>query len=122
MQGVSALDNHLYKALVSSCVEYIAHSVVGEPQVSVQFAGQFESRDVVWFATIRCLPEDTGTRQLQYINVQMSESARPRVEVGLPLKTINESDILKTIMMIRQYRNLSRGRHAFSGRYKDTDG
>ncbi|MCI0505976.1 MAG: hypothetical protein L0Z73_07665 [Gammaproteobacteria bacterium] len=116
------MDQNLYRALTSSCVEYIAHSVAGEKEVSLEFAGRFECRPVVWFATIRCLPDNnSGVRQQQYIDVQGNESAHLRVEVGLPLKVINESDILKTIMMIRQYRNLRRGRHEFSGGYKKAD-
>jgi hypothetical protein len=115
------VDQNLYLALTKSCVEYIAHGVVGEKEVSLEFAGRFESRPVVWLATIRCLPDDYGAGRQQYIDVQGTGSSCLRVEVGLPLQAINESDVLKTIMMIRQYRNLRRGRHEFSGGYKKAD-
>ncbi|WP_455221352.1 hypothetical protein [Kaarinaea lacus] len=106
---------------MSSCVEYIAYSAVGEKEVTVAFAGQFESRPVVWNAIIRCLSADDSEQRQQYINVQVKDSSCPDVTIGLPLPTINEPDILKSIMMVRQYRNLRRGRHEFLGRQKSTE-
>ncbi|MEJ2179618.1 MAG: hypothetical protein P8Y28_04080 [Gammaproteobacteria bacterium] len=105
-----------YQRLSSSCIDYIAHSVVGESQVEVEFAGQFNQRDVVWFATIRCLPADKKNKQ--YIHVQLEENQSPRVEIGLPLERIDEPAILKSILMIRYYKNLRVGMHEFSGRDK----
>jgi len=103
----------LYQQLSSSCIDYMAHSVVGEGQVDVEFVGQFARHDVVWFATIRCLSADTDRKQ--YIDVQLEETKNPRVEIGLPLETIDEPAILKSILMIRHYKNLREGRHEFSG-------
>ena len=111
-------QHDLYETLMSSCVDYIAHSAVGEAEVCVTFAGLFESRPVVWFANIHCLTSDNGEQKPQYIEVQVNDPARPRISVGLPLTAINESDILKTIMMVRQYKQLRRGRHEFLGRGK----
>lgn len=115
------MHHDLYQALVSSCVEYIAYSAVGETEVSVAFVGQFESRPVVWFARICCLPDDNGESKRQFIEVEVSDPARPNISIGLPLTIINESDILKTIMMVRQYKQLRRGRHEFLGRQKNAE-
>lgn len=112
------MQDDLYQALQSSCVEYIAHSAVGEVEVAVVFTGQFESRPVTWRATIRCLAEDIDEQPKQFIDIRVNDPSRPEVTIGLPLKTINEPDVLKSIMMIRQYRNLRRGRHEFSGSQK----
>ncbi|WP_455202770.1 hypothetical protein, partial [Kaarinaea lacus] len=97
-------------------IDYIAHSVVGESQVEVEFTGRFAQRNVVWFAIIRCLSADRDRKQ--YIDVKLEGTARPRVEIGLPLNTIDEPAILKSILMIRYYKNLREGRHEFSGREK----
>jgi len=112
------LQDDLYQALESSCVEYIAKSAVGELEVAVAFTGQFESRPVIWCATICCLAEGIEEQRKQFIDIRVKDPSRPKVTIGLPLKTINEPDILKSIMMIRQYRNLRRGRHEFSGSRK----
>jgi len=109
-------QQNLYQRLSSSFIDYIAHSVVGECQVEVEFTGQFAQRNVVWFATIRCLSADKDRKQ--YIDVQLEEAENPRVEIGLPMKTIDEPAILKSILMIRHYKNLREGRHEFSGSEK----
>jgi hypothetical protein len=103
---------------MDSCIEYLAYSPVGEAEVRVAFADTFEARPVVWCATIRCLPEDSDNQQ-QYIEVQVDDPLHPTVRVGLPLPMINEPVILKTIKMIRQYKNLRRGRHEFLGSQKN---
>ena len=113
------MHHDLYQLLVSSCVEYIAYSAVGGTEVSVAFAGQFETRPVVWLATICCLPADIDGQKQQYIDVSVQDQTRPEITIGLPLTSINEPDILKSIMMVRQYRNLRRGRHEFLGARKD---
>lgn len=109
-------QQNLYQRLSSSCIDYIAHSVVGESQVEVEFAGKFVQRNVVWIATIRCLSADKDRKQ--YIDVQLGEADSPRVDIGLPLNTIDEPAILKSMLMIRHYKNLREGRHEFSGRGK----
>ena len=109
-------QQNLYQRLSSGFIDYIAHNVVGENQVKVEFAGRFAQRKVVWLATIRCLPNGIGSKQ--YIDVQLKESGNPRVEIGLPLETVDEPTILKSILMIRHYKNLKEGRHEFSGREK----
>lgn len=95
-----------------SAIDYIAHSPVGQRRVRVEFAGRFEDETVVWQATIVALGVGTSS---QYIDVNTSPGHSPEVEVGLPLDRIREPDIIKTIMMIRHYKKLSRGRHEFEG-------
>ena len=109
-------QQNLYQRLSCSFIDYIAHSGVGENQVKVEFTGTFDQRNVVWLATIRCLPGDIGHKQ--YIDVQCKETEHPLVEIGLPLETIDEPAILKSILMIRHYKNLREGRYEFSGREK----
>ena len=98
--------------LTCGAIDYIAHDPVGEGRVRVEFAGQFEGRPVIWQATIIAM--DRNDTQ-QYIEVRVPPEGSPVVEVGLPLSAINEPDILKTILMVRHYKNLRRGRHSFAG-------
>ena len=115
---MSISQQNIYQQLSASCVEYIAHNLVGNTllgstRVDVEFVGRFAQRNVVWFASIRCLPSDNGMKQ--YIDIQARDPDAPRVDIGLPLNNIDEPAILKSILMIRQYKNLGEGRHEFSG-------
>jgi hypothetical protein len=106
--------------LACGVIEYIAHNPVGGPQVRVDFAGRFAGHPVIWCATIVALGRGAAK---QYIDVQtIGGSQRPedllQVEIGLPLNTIHEPDVLKTIIMMRQYKNLGPGKHEFAGAAK----
>jgi len=104
-----------YDQLATSCVEYIAHSPVGETRVVVEFTGHFEDHPVLWQATIVALHAEPSSPGNQYITVNVEHDARPQVEIGLPVSLINEPTILKAITMVRQYKNLRRGRYEFQG-------
>ena len=105
----------LYERLTNSCVEYIAHSPIGESRAIVEFAGQFEGRPVLWQAMIIALETEASNIANQYISVNAENDEAPQVEIGLPLSLIDEPTVLKAITMIRQYKNLHRGRYEFQG-------
>jgi hypothetical protein len=106
--------------LTRGVIAYIAHNPVGGSRVRVDFAGRFVGHPVIWRATIVALGREATK---QYIDVQtigglrQSEDLLP-VEIGLPLNTIDEPDVLKTIIMMRQYKKLGPGKHEFIGSAK----
>ena len=112
VQPMSKENPQAHHPLTRGAIDYIAHDPVGNTVVHVEFAGQFEGRTVIWQATIIAM--DRADAQ-QYIEVRMPPDGSPIVEIGLPLSAINEPDILKTILMVRHYKNLRRGRHSFAG-------
>ena len=114
--------NPLYNQLTASCVQYLAHSPIGESRVIVEFTGNFEAHPVLWQATLVALNVEAVTWDLersrpgkQYISVSVEDADSPQVEIGLSVDVINEPTVLKAITMLRQYRNLRRGRHEFLG-------
>ncbi len=120
------LKNRLFKRLTESSIEYIADTALGEAIAVVEFAGEFEGQPVVWKATVTALNADQNAARnfqaaqaaVQYIDVSTEQHAENDVlpvEIGLFVSQIDEPTVFKVIMMVRQYKNLRRGRHEFSG-------
>ena len=95
--------------------------------VELQFNGTLQKRAVVWHAHIHtlrdyCLHEllmsQTGIQQpasiqaqpFIYINIQNNVHS---LTAALNLPAIDEAAILRTIIMIRQYKRLQPGRHQY---------
>lgn len=100
-------------------IDYVAHDTVGGSRVRVEFAGHFEGRAVIWQATIIAMDRLTAR---PYIEIRTARDEAPNVEIGLPLDAVDEPAILKTIIMIRHYKNLRRGRHNYRGIAKSPPG
>ncbi len=75
----------------------------------IRFDGRFEDRDVTWEATIVCVPAD----EPQYIDVSETVGDYRPVTIGLHVDRIDEAVLHKTVIMIRQYKRLRRGRYRF---------
>lgn len=106
----------LYQRLTQSSIEYIAHSILGGTQAQIEFSGQFEGQPTIWNATVSALKAEPDSQEPQYIDVKQpnhSNSLSLNVEIGLQVSRIDEPTVLMAIKMIRQYKNLRRGRHEF---------
>lgn len=78
----------------------------------IRFAGRFEGRAVTWDAEIIAL-HAAGSRTTPYIEVG-DDGAQGRVlRVGLPLARLDPPTLAKTVIMIRNYKRLRRGRIHF---------
>ena len=111
----------LFKRLTESPVEYIADSIIGEDSAVVKFTGEFEGEPVIWNAMIVALNARPSQSTTQYIEIAPLEHHGKNsldVKIGLFVTKIDEPTVIKVIKMIRQYKNLSRGRHEFSGANK----
>ncbi len=93
----------------------------------IRFDGRFEDRDVTWEATIVCVP----ATEPQFIDIGEAATVAslhrgPRlapigetvgdcrpVTIGLHVDRIDEAVLHKTVIMIRQYKRLRRGRYRF---------
>lgn len=86
------------------------------------FTGPFESAEVIWDATLLALPGSLSldaesaahAPRPDYIDVGEPGEFGRRLVVALTVPAIDDAVILRTIIMIRQYRRLHRGRHDFS--------
>ena len=116
-----AITEHLlFERLQQSPVEYIAHNVLGDTQAVIDFTGHFEGQPQVWHASVIALKVKGQVSEPQYIDVGEASLAQRllNVEIGLQVERIEESTVLMVIKMMRQWKNLHRGRHEFLGANK----
>lgn len=87
----------------------------------IRFTGPFEGKTILWDASVMTLPHyresapGTGTVQArrQFIEVGPAQGRLRRLVVGLNVSRIDTPVLLKTIIMVRQYKRLRRGRHEY---------
>jgi len=88
-------------------------TLLGEPggeTLRVRFEGPFDGRQVRWDATLISLPPG---KQRNYIEIGDETTDGLSLTVGLNVPAIDLPTLRKTIMMIRQYKRLRRGRHEY---------
>ncbi|MDH5395998.1 MAG: hypothetical protein OEW97_06955 [Gammaproteobacteria bacterium] len=87
--------------------------------IHFQFNGPFQGKDVLWnthlytlsyFAEINCL---TNINLKQFIDIEPAASDTMNLQVALNIPVVNEPAIQKMMIMIRQYKKLSAGRHEY---------
>jgi hypothetical protein len=84
-----------------------------------RFSGPFQGSEIVWDAYLQTLSyyvnKHAGDLQSsrQFIEVGDSAESGRLIQIGLNLPVIDETVILKTLIMIRQYKRLAPGRHEF---------
>jgi len=93
--------------------EFLIDEWTGSGEARIRFIGQFEGEPVVWKARLRALaPDGTGP---QYLDIGPAEADGRPIEIGLAVPAIDEAVMLKTLIMVRNYRRLCPGRHEFAG-------
>jgi hypothetical protein len=120
----------LKQKLQQSGKSYINLDTLGGPMVRIQFLGTFQGREVAWNATLETLSHryltwlreqqnhsEKSQQIQQFIDVGRETKNGIELTVALPVDIINEPAVLKTIVMIRNYRRLKQGRYAFGPYY-----
>ncbi|RMG29001.1 MAG: hypothetical protein D6721_07210 [Gammaproteobacteria bacterium] len=77
-----------------------------------RFTGPFEGREVRWEARLRRLAPDS--RAPQYLEVGRPEAGCVPIEIGLRIPRVDRAAVLKTVIMVRNYRRLRTGRHEWN--------
>lgn len=91
----------------------------GGDRLRFRFEGSFEGRQVRWDTTLLTLKAWSDTHPEQparqnFIDIAESDTASGiPITVGLNLPYIDLPAVRKTMMMIRQYKRLRRGRHNY---------
>lgn len=97
---------------------------VAPPQpgcAQIRFTGPFEGRPTLWDATVMTLAHyrkiagdpNPGTPLRQFIEVGPQQGQLRRLVIGLNVAEIDAAVLLKTIIMVRNYKRLHRGRHEY---------
>ena len=109
--------------LQRQAADYLHVDPPQDARAHIRFVGTFEREPVIWDATVMALAcQDAGPAQgaaagksCQFIDIGDRLDDMRRLDVGLDLDRIDEPALIKTIIMIRKYRRLRRGRHEFGG-------
>lgn len=105
---------------------YTALSPLGGQTAHVQFKGSFQGQQVLWDTHIITLQEvyregiaagkysDNNAISLsQFIEINEKDPAELTLTVGIDVPTIDAPAVLKTIIMINNYKRLRHGRHEY---------
>ena len=80
------------------------------------FTGPFLGRQVTWnthFYTLKACPYVSKGTSKGYIEISPVNDNEMKLVVALNIPEINHPAILKMMIMIRQYRNLTVGKHEY---------
>ncbi len=110
MQAVVA---DLQARLAEQGREFLVDARPGPDRARIRFIGRFEGEPVVWKAQLRALAAEAGLPQ--YLEIGPAEADGRPIEIGLAVPAIDECVMLKTVIMVRNYRRLRVGRHEFAG-------
>ena len=104
------------------------YRLIGTPHddhVHIRFTGPFRGRQVTWDARIvtlahaaRSRPASSTAELRQFIEVGRDNGGTRQLRIGLNVDRIDEPAILKTIIMIRQYKRLQEGRHEYGALWR----
>ena len=85
----------------------------------IQFEGLFQGETVTWdthFFTLngyKAQQEDNNKIQKQFIDIEPIDSNNLKLTIALKIAEINHQNIQKMMIMVKQYKNLSLGRHEY---------
>jgi hypothetical protein len=105
-----------------------------EPECAhIRFTGRFQGIEVVWDATVLTLgrwsrqidqapgTDSGGARRPLRAFLHVGHVTRPNaivpIAVALPVTTVDDPTLFKTIIMVRRYKGLRAGRHEYGPSY-----
>jgi hypothetical protein len=102
-------------------IAYKLLAALTSTQAHFSFSGRFQNQEVVWDATLLTLTQYHAEQSAPAEPVQRSPFMEigdatgqgRRIRVALDVAQIDEPAILRTIIMVRQYKRLHAGRREF---------
>ena len=88
-------------------------------RVHIQFDGPFRGKTVTWdthFYTLESyisLNNDNNIADKQFIDIEPIDESNFKLTIALKIPEINHQNIKKMMIMVKQYKNLSLGRHEY---------
>lgn len=103
------------RKLADQELDYLCSATFPSTDVALRFIGPFQNRTVIWDATITTIQRYYEDRHQDvgkpFIEIKEDTNSIFKLTVGLNLLAIDVPTIKKTIIMIRNYKRLSIGRH-----------
>ena len=94
-------------------------TALGQEFCHIRFSGPFQGEPIIWDAYLQTLSYYVSKHSLpshsarQFIEVGDSGERGRLIRIGLNLPRIDEPVVLKSLIMVRQYKRLAPGRHEF---------
>ena len=85
----------------------------------IKFNGLFQGKKVTWDTHFFTLPGYKAQKNIkdkklkQFIDIQVIEPGSMKLTIALNITEVNKPNILKMMIMIKQYKNLSPGQHEY---------
>lgn len=113
---------YLTQLLLATEQEYLLDSQLPANIVYFKFIGSFEDSPVVWNASVQTMEVYSQQHEVtddpkQFIEIKVKDHVH-YVNIGLNIAVIDKATVGRTILMIRNYKRLHRGRHEFGARSK----
>lgn len=109
-QAMSELVRELRTLLAGA--DYLCESPFGGTTLRVRFIGHFEQQPVVWAAELIALAA-TNIDFRQFVDISTPNTRGVPITIGLRVSCIDRPTLLKTLIMVRNYKRLRAGRHEF---------
>lgn len=93
--------------------DYQPLTPLGGPELRLRFRGPFEGQEVLWDAHFITRRHHGAT--YNYIDIGAEGTQGRQLTVVLDVHCFDAPTVHKAIIMVRQYKRLRRGRHAFGG-------
>lgn len=107
--------------LAKQNLNYEALTPLNHGYVHIRFGGRFQNQDTIWDAHLYSLAyyinnvagAACAEQARQFIHVGSQCDGLRELSIGLNVPVIDEPTIQKSIIMIRQYKNLRSGQHEY---------
>jgi hypothetical protein len=115
------------RCLYSMSLDYELLSPLPDSYVHVRFSGPFQGDRVTWDLHLYTLaayyaahPREEHSGEIssasqQFMNIETGRAVDPVITVALAVSVIDEPTVRKCVIMIRNYKRLHPGWHAWSG-------
>lgn len=84
----------------------------GGASARLRFIGRFQAEEVVWDAELIALAATEGGAA-QFLDIGAPTARGIPIRIGLGVACIDRPTVIKTIIMVRNYKRLRQGRHEF---------
>lgn len=92
--------------------DFLAETELGGTRARLRFVGRFRGEDVVWDAELIALAADDPAAT-QFLDIGAPTERGIPIRIGLGVSCIDKPTVMKTIIMVRNYKLLHPGRHEF---------
>lgn len=92
--------------------DYQPLTPLGGTEARVRFRGPFLGREITWEATLTALPPG-GPPRPNFIDIPDGDHDPRPIHIGLNVAAVDHPTVLKTIIMVRNYKRLAVGRHEY---------